>query len=423
MALMNARFVFMGTAALLALALASSCESTDKADGSLNPGQEGEGEPSEGEGEPPSEGEGEGEGEPPSEGEGEGAAEGEGEGPDQPPREVTIICGSIPDRVVQPDRLLITATVVLPEDICAAHLTPLRNPHDDRLIRFVALETTNAPPCDPQQRVANIEHPFRVNRPEDVGEWTMEMIGLGPTIFRKTVHVDSAGAAEAEVGETCAGGRTGFVGDCGEEILCQEPSSGQPDPQGFICSDDEGLCNQAAGPGEVTGGFDVRLEEVEKGCRLATLAQEGQQGEIPAGDCLQEQPDLSPEELLALSPEVRPGEALVIEPAHLTLEQDPQEEGNPALARVSFSGDSFLARWSGAHAVPGVVVGNTFMGEEAVVSTGQGDCFYKYYLQLPALTRYGDRIIKGRLGIINLEANCGRGCLACELAGKLVPDE
>ena len=347
---------------------------------------------------------------PPAEGEGEGAAEGEGEGegeggnPDQPPREVQIACGSVPSRVVQPDALVVTATVVLPADICAAHLQPLTTPHDPRQLRFVAYETKNAPACQPQRRTAFVEYPLRLRQPDQAGEWTIEMIGDGPTIFRKVVRVDSEGAAEVtpeEAGETCAG-RTGFVGECGVDLFCNEPNPRVDNPRGYLCSSEEGRCAETAEPGEIAGEFVVEVASVQKSCQGATEVQ------IPADQCDGERPP--PEQLL--------DNELEVAPATLTLVQDPEGAGNRAAATVSFSGNSFLARWSGAAAIPGRVIGATFLGEETAIEVRAGACFRKYVLQLPGLTRYGDRLT-GKVGVVSLEAYCERGCLFCDYGGTM----
>jgi len=308
-------------------------------------------------------------------------------------------------RVVQPDALIVTATVVLPADICAAHLQPYRSPHDPRQFRFVAIETKNAPACDPQRRTAYVEYPFRLNQPDQVGEWTIEMIGDGPTIFRKVVRVDSEGAAAVtpeEAGETCAGPRDGFVGECGVDLFCNEPNPRVEDPRGYICDSVTGRCTGAAEPADVAGDLQVEVSAIQKSCHGATLAQ------IPEDQCDGERPPL----------DQMVDNELELAPATLTLVQDPEGDGNRGAATASFSGNSFLARWSGAAAIPGRVIGSTFLGEETAVEVRAGACYRKYVIQLPGLTRYGPRLV-GKIGVVALEAYCDRGCLFCDFGGTI----
>lgn len=348
---------------------------------------------------------------PPHAGDGEGEGEGEELGEDDPPppargpREVMLVCGSSPERVVQPSALHLSATVVMPEDICAVHLQPFVNDIDQRKIRILALETMNAAPCAGQRGPTSVTLDIPMDAPEDLGQWTFEFIGLGPTIFRRHVTVEPEGAAPADPGATCDDGRVGFPGECGRDLFCAEPSAGNP--VGYACGED-GLCVQSDVAGVLEGEFDVffNSDRFESGCRLATAA------EVPPDQCLQAPPPPPPGGLW--------DNPLAIDgPASITIEQDPLGTGDDSLATLSFGGHELLSLWSGDSALNGSVIGNTFLaGDTRVVVPGPGACTRIYYLQVPRLTRY-DALVMGRLGIIHLEVNCGRGCLACELAGPI----
>jgi hypothetical protein len=84
----------------------------------------------------------------------------EGEGGEDPtpppraPREVIMVCGSAPERVVQPTPL---------------HLRPFINDIDQRKIRILALETVNAEPCAGRRGPTLVELDVALDDPEDLG--------------------------------------------------------------------------------------------------------------------------------------------------------------------------------------------------------------------------------------------------------------
>ncbi len=316
-----------------------------------------------------------------------------------------MVCGSVASRVVQPAPLRLTATVVMPEDICEVHLQPFVNDIDARKIRVLALETINAEPCAGQRGPTTVELEIPMDEPEDLGLWTFDFIGMGPTIFRQDVTIEEAGAPAAEPGPTCEGGRVGFPGRCGVEILCAEPSVGNP--VGYACGDD-GLCVESDEAGVLEGEFDVFFDadQISSGCRIATAA------EVPPDQCLEAAAPPPPDGLYDNPLDISG-------PASIVIDQDPLGVGDDTVATLSFGGNAFLSRWSGDNALQGTVIGNTFLaGDTRIVEAGAGGCTRIYYLQVPRLTRY-DALMMGRLGVIHLEVNCGRGCLACELAGPV----
>jgi hypothetical protein len=105
-------------------------------------------------------------------------------------------------------------------------------------------------------------------------------------------------------------------------------------------------------------------------------------------------------------------------PTTLVLEQDPEGVGDASAARLSFEGDTFLSRWSGDDAIMGTVLGNTFLGPDTgVTEAGAADC--ARLLSAGASTDPVRRPAPRSYRRHPPEVSCGRGCLACELAGPI----
>lgn len=74
--------------------------------------------------------------------------------PPRAPREVIMVCGSAPERVVQPTPV---------------HLRPFINDIDPRKIRILALEAVHAEPCAGRRGPTLVELDVALDDPEDLG--------------------------------------------------------------------------------------------------------------------------------------------------------------------------------------------------------------------------------------------------------------